>query len=245
MKIHHKIASLLGLEVYRKKNSHQKYSHHLTKVLERYDIDTVIDVGANVGQFSLDLRDCGYEKKIISFEPIKCCYEILKKITKNDQDWICVNAGLGEKIESKEINVYDNSTFSSIYDNNQYSETIFANSLKSHSKELIKIVTLESWLLANSDYINNRMFLKIDTQGYDLNVLIGAKSFLESFVGVSTELSFTPIYAESPSHLTVLDYLERKNFATTGIFTVARDPNSFRLIESDCVTINKRFLLNN
>jgi FkbM family methyltransferase len=78
------------------------------------NIDVVLDVGANVGQFGASLRAQGYRGKIVSYEPISTVYRILAATTATDLKWDINNFALGLKTEAATINVSVSSEFSSI-----------------------------------------------------------------------------------------------------------------------------------
>ena len=69
------------------------------------NIDVVLDVGANVGQFGASLRAQGYRGKIVSYEPISTVYQTLAATTAMDLEWDINNFALGLKAESATINV--------------------------------------------------------------------------------------------------------------------------------------------
>ena len=81
-----------------------------------------------------------------------------------------------------------------------------------------------------------RLFLKLDTQGYDLEVLRGATATLSRVVALQSEISFVPIYAGMPSWRESIQRIGELGFAVTGIFAVSRDA-SLRLVEADCVFV--------
>jgi len=144
------------------------------KIVDNYNIDTLFDIGANAGQYSSNMRELGYRKKIISFEPLKSAFEELKKASLKDNNWVINNYALGNENIKSMINVAGNSYSSSIL-----------NMLPTHLKsapesnyiaqEEIEIKTFDS--IFNS-FCNkeDRVMIKIDTQGYEKNVLEGAFS---------------------------------------------------------------------
>ncbi len=88
--IHKKIAAYFGYEFTRiSKNIFQNQKLHAIELINRHNIDLVIDVGANMGQFGIDLRSAGYDGQIISFEPITECYDHLQSIA--DKNWLIEN----------------------------------------------------------------------------------------------------------------------------------------------------------
>jgi SAM-dependent methyltransferase len=75
------------------------------KLLDFYAINTVLDVGANTGQFAKQLRNFGFFGKIVSFEPLSSAFELLRQNADSDPKWEVINCALGETNVTKEINV--------------------------------------------------------------------------------------------------------------------------------------------
>ena len=73
------------------------FYYHIAQTLEFHNIDLVLDIGANEGQFAEKLIEHGYKKKIISFEPIEDVHKILKKNSKAHDNWtVYENFGFGK-----------------------------------------------------------------------------------------------------------------------------------------------------
>src|SRR5208283_1498941 len=83
-------------------------------LLESRGIDTVLDVGANVGQFALALRAHGYKRRILSFEPLSDAFAQLSARARMDHDWECIQSAIGDCEGEADINVAQNSFSSSI-----------------------------------------------------------------------------------------------------------------------------------
>jgi FkbM family methyltransferase len=80
------------------------------RILQFYEIDTVLDIGANSGHFARELReDIGYTNRILSFEPLSQVFKILEKTAKDDPMWEVYNYAIGDAEEKREINIAGNS----------------------------------------------------------------------------------------------------------------------------------------
>jgi len=163
------------------------------QLLESYGIDTVLDVGANAGQFGRQLRrDLGYARRIISFEPLASAFAQLAARACGDAAWQVFNFAIGDAAAKREINVAANSQSSSLL-----------RMLPSHVKaaphagvvgtEVIEIRTLDS-LFGELCRSARNVYLKIDTQGYESKVLKGAESSLARIDTVQLEMSLVPLY---------------------------------------------------
>jgi FkbM family methyltransferase len=221
-------------------------SQHLRNLLEQLDIDTVLDVGANVGGFWNLLRTfVGYEGQIISFEPVPEVYDALVMAASRDRSWKGLQVALGDTEGELHINVTQRSTMSSFLSRD-------VSMLRSHGYEHllrvtevvrtqpVRIRTLDSVLKDFfADACDPRIFLKCDTQGYDLKVIAGATRTLQSVLALQIELSIKPIYEGAPHYVAVLEHLSELGFDITAVFPVRRDELS-RIVNFDCVMINSR-----
>lgn len=229
----------MGYDLDRRKISHQKIAYHLDKLINLYNIDLVLDVGANIGQFGSELREAGYKGKIISFEPTKECYEKLLERSSDDPLWECENIALSTESEIKKINTFRSTVFSSFLEVSDYASSNFSEHLNETKEEEVTSVRFESWLeTQNIDF--GSTFLKLDTQGFDLNVLEGAGVYKGDFRGISVELSFKSLYKAAPGYLEVLTHLDRMGYKVTGLYPITRDEESLELIEADCVAVNPK-----
>lgn len=204
----------------------------ILKFFSTYKIDTVLDVGANVGQFAMELRESGYTGRIISFEPLSGAYSRLLINSKNDPNWIIApRMAIGNEEGNKTINISGNSYSSSILKmtgthikgapDSAYidSEEIYINKLNNIWKTFLK----------NEDNI----FIKIDVQGYELEVLKGATNILSKIKGMKIELSLVPLYEGQLLFLDMLDYINDLGFELYDILPGFRDRQSGRLLQFD------------
>jgi len=187
-----KIFNSLGFELkrYSPASSHELQT---TRCLDYLQCDLVLDVGANKGQFASELRNAGYKKRIVSFEPLSCEHDILKLAAQKDPLWdVFPRGAIGNQDGDVDINVSENSVSSSILDILP-AHVESANQSQYVRKESVPIRRLDS--IAN-DIIapSETIFLKIDTQGFEKEVLAGAKDLLKNVSGVLCELSMQPLY---------------------------------------------------
>lgn len=147
------------------------------RLLASANIDLVIDVGANQGQYGKRLRSLGYSGRIVSFEPMREAYACLKATADQDGNWEAAPLALGEATNELTLNISKNSISSSILDMRALHETYSPNSYYV-AKEVITMTTLDTVF----DDIANKakhIWLKIDVQGFEDRVLRGAQASLE------------------------------------------------------------------
>jgi FkbM family methyltransferase len=216
--------------------------YQLTRFLGHFDVDCVFDVGANVGQYATMLRrDVGYSGTIISFEPIPECAHQLRKLASSDPGWIVEETALSSKVGVATFNVMTDSQFSSLSRPDHSATGIF------RSKNCVqREITVSCDTIANIfDSYKSRLkfarpFLKMDTQGSDLDVAMGAQAKLREFVGLQSELAILPIYAEAPTYQAAIAFYETQGFQLTA-FVPNNDGHFPFLIETDCIMFNSRF----
>lgn len=216
-------------------------TRHLCALFEKYEIDVVVDVGANTGQYRDLLRNnINFNGHILSFEPIKIFTEQMKARAKNDSAWDIYNCALGGAPGEALINVASETTLTSFLSPNAaLNEGLWGDGSIART-EIAQIRTLDDVLAAAGiDCKRKRVYLKLDTQGFDLEVLKGATKSIENIVALQTEASIVPIYENMPSYRMALDYLDNLGYQISGMFPVNYD-RCLRLIEFDCVQINKR-----
>ena len=207
----------------------------LRDVLVRCEIDCVVDVGAHLGQFGQLLRSIGYEGEIVSFEPVLPVFAALAKTAKDDGRWQAHRLALGSEDGTAELNVPEATDFASFLRPNDFSLAEFGGHTAVERTEQVPVRRLDGVV---GEYVpaEARLFLKLDTQGWELEVLGGAAKTLERVAALQVELSFQPLYEGTPRAAEVRRFLAEQGFAVAGFFTVARDKD-LRLIEADCVMI--------
>ncbi len=237
MKFHRRLANLLGYDILQLR-MHPTLESHLAFLIKKMDIDLVLDVGANFGQYAVLLRRLGYRGPIYSFEPVTSIYECLRRKSSKDKNWLCFKCGLGAAPGNQEINVTRSSHLSSFYPANNYGKKLLQEAIEVSFKEHIEVTTVDDFLKDNiKTTAPKNIFLKLDTQGYDLEVFRGALKSLKSVAGIQSEISFQPVYAGAPGYLETLRQYAAHHFRVTGFYPISRDSTNLTLIEADCVLV--------
>lgn len=228
----------LGFDLVRVGNSHDDLTKHLTNVLRSRNIDCILDVGANSGQYGAFLRSLGYKGYIISFEPVGAVFHDLKRNSAGDDKWLCCNYALGDKTETKVLNVYKSTVFSSFLTANEYSKNIW-RSLETVAPETVQVFRLDDvWPELTGKLACENFMLKLDTQGFDNLVFEGARGCLEQINVLQSELSLIPVYDGMPQAYDVLNGFHKSGFLISGMYPINRD-KSLAVIEYDCVMVKK------
>ncbi|MFY2859808.1 FkbM family methyltransferase [Mycobacterium sp. THU-M104] len=214
-------------------------AHHLNRLFAQLDIDCVLDVGANRGQYRDFLRrSVGYEGWIISFEPVRRNVRIMEAAAARDPRWIVRGCALGRANGQRDINVMrsdDLSSFLTPDDSvvNQFREVNVVDRTESVEVKRLDAVLPE----LRASYPMRNVYLKMDTQGLDLEVIEGAGAELHGVGALQTELSVRPLYSGIPSYQDTLHTLENRGFSISTICPVSLD-EAMRVIDLDCVMVN-------
>jgi FkbM family methyltransferase len=201
------------------------------KALNRFEVDLVFDIGANVGQFSSELRFFGYKGKIVSFEPLSKAHSELQRVSFGDSEWeIYSRCALGDHNGETEINIAGNSQSSSLLP--MLDSHLSAAPHSAYvGRESVPLLTLDS---VAPEYLAKykNPFLKIDTQGFEWQVLGGAKNVLPHMRGVLLELSLIHLYEGEHLWREMIDHLESEGFilwALQQVFTNPLDGRTFQV----------------
>lgn len=234
----HAMAIRLGFDITLTRNKQWDIESHLRNVFAKYEIDCVIDVGANEGQYGSMLRRLGFTGHIVSFEPIKAVHDRLALATRGDSKWTSFNLALGDRAEKKTLNVYEGSVFTSFLTANAYSKDVWP-SRGASSPQDVMVARLDEVFPEIVRRTNaSRYCLKLDTQGYDLAVFRGAKGVLDRVRVLQAEIPMIQLYEGLPEPCSVIEEYTKEGFQISGLFPISRE-ESLAVIEFDCVMIKK------
>jgi FkbM family methyltransferase len=217
-------------------------TEHLHRQFALLEVGCVLDVGANRGQYRVLLRNrVNYEGRIISFEPVARLAESLReKAALEDPKWEIHAFALGAANEERKLNVMRADDFSSfLLPTDAAVKDRFATSNVVEHVEAVHVQRLDDVVAAGLRLGPGVVWLKLDTQGWDLEVLRGAAQTLPSIGGLQIELSVLPIYQGMPDYLTVLAELRLLGFGIVALVPVTRDALG-HVIEFDCVATKLR-----
>lgn len=210
-------------------------SHPLARrkrILESCHINTVLDIGANTGQYARQLRqEIGYTNKIISFEPLSAAFDVLKANAKPDNNWQVFNFALGDTEEKTEINIADNSYSSSMLEMLPAHLTSAPQS-RYIGKEAIEVKTLDS-IFSNLCKPADKIYMKIDTQGFEQKVLKGAEKSLSQIDTVQMEMSLVPLYQGEHLFAEMLHIMAEKGYNLIAIEPGFTNPDTGQLLQVD------------
>ena len=193
----------------------------LVAFLEARQVELVVDIGANEGQFAQRLRRDGFAGAILSAEPVERAYAKLVEHASHDTGWQTVRTALGETDGEAEIAVSKDTAYSSL-------RAVKPEALSTHrdaatvAVERVPVTTLDG-LLAPHD--QSRIFAKIDVQGFEREVLAGATESLQRMAGLQIELSSHVLYEGGWSFAEGVESLDDLGFVPAQIRPVWFDPD--------------------
>lgn len=198
------------------------YTRHIAYVIKRLDVDCVIDVGAHYGEYAMLLRRSGYKGKILSVEPVQSSFRVLIENSSGDDRWKCFRCALGTSDTTLTMHVSENSVYSSLGDASEFGLRRHSSMQTVHD-ELVPVRRLDdvfSLYCTQLDSPPKRILLKVDTQGWDEQVLQGAPQLVERVIALQTEMSVARLYNHSVMWTESLARREAQGFRLSGLFPV-------------------------
>lgn len=217
-------------------NSRHSKFRVLKRIFWRSDNYTLLDVGANVGQFAIDALNAGFKGEIHSFEPVSEYFTLLENKARNYEKWSVWKFGLGNLEKYSEIHVSGNDGLSSSVLTMKKDHLDFFPNSNTLRKEIIQIRTLDKFILENIE-LNKQIFLKIDVQGFEMKVLEGLGESINKIQYIYLEASISPLYEGESEFDQLLAFVRIKNFRLFQMFTGLRDGQG-NLLQVDLLFIN-------
>lgn len=207
-------------------------------LMQNRQISLVLDVGANKGQYSESLRkEIGFQGRIVSFEPLADAFAVLQQKASGDSLWRCHNFAIGDFDGVTKINISKNSHSSSLLPVSERSLRI-EPTIAYIGEQDITVKRLDSVLndIAQPD---DKIYLKVDTQGYEMKVLRGALGNIGRFELIQLETSFFPAYQNEALIGDVIKFLDALEYCVVGIEPGWEDPKTGEMFEADIIFCHK------
>lgn len=209
------------------------WKRNFVNQLKSHQVDVVLDVGANSGQYATGLRRAAFKGRIVSFEPLSGPFSLLERKASKDPLWDCRQCAVGDFDGTISINVAGNAgASSSVLPMLKSHQDAFppANYIGTEEVPIHRLDSVAPKILRPTDVA----FLKIDVQGFEKMVLAGSKSTVnDRCVGMQIELSFLHLYESSMLIREALDLVYSLGFTLTGLVPVFTDTRNGRLLQAD------------
>jgi len=232
-------ASLRNTRLIDARNLYQLWEqNHLCRLLEHYRVDCVFDVGANYGQYADMLRrKAGFEGLIISFEPNPMVAAALRERAEGQTNWVIEEVALARSDGLSTFNIMKSSVFSSLSVPRHDEIGLFRAGNRIQEAVSVKTENLETaYRRLKQARRFERPFLKLDTQGFDVEIVSSARNIVREFVGLQSELAVKKLYAASVDFRSAITIYEECGFQLSAL--VPNNAGHFpQLIETDCIMV--------
>jgi FkbM family methyltransferase len=184
------------------------------------DVRSVVDIGANRGQFALLARHVFPNAKIVSFEPLAKPAAKFRAIFANDKGVVLHEAAIGSTRGDAVIHVSRQDDSSSLLPITEMQDRLFPGTAEA-GRATVHIGPLSEFL--SPEEISQPALLKLDVQGYELHALSGCEDLLDRFQYVYAECSFVELYEGQSLADEIIRWLDKKNFTVSGIYNTTYD----------------------
>jgi FkbM family methyltransferase len=226
------IAKMLGCTIQRI-SPYTNSALRLSMLLRNLDASVVMDIGANEGQFAADLRAAGYRGRIVSVEPLSAAHAALTRAAANDSQWtIAERCAVGAAAGKATLHVAGNSVSSSLREMTAVHLDAAAYS-KYVGTEEVRVVTLADLIAQYAGASDARVFVKLDVQGHERDVLDGAGERLDTIGGIQLELSLTELYAGQALMPAQVEFLAAHGLSLWSLDRGFMDGRTGRLLQCD------------
>lgn len=190
---------------------------------------TVVDIGAHTGQFTLLARSCFPEARIIAFEPLPGPARRFARVHEKNSGVTLYNVAVGPERGQAGMHVSRRDDSSSLLPIGQEQERVFPGTGQVATLS-VSVAPLAD--LLSADEIEAPALLKLDVQGYELEVLKGCENLLQSFRFVYVECSFVELYCGQALASDVIDWLLVRGYTVSGIHNLICDREG-RQVQAD------------
>jgi FkbM family methyltransferase len=205
----------------------------LAMLLDRLQTQVVLDIGANEGQFAADLRAAGYHGRIVSVEPLAAAHAALTRAAAKDNKWTVANrCAVGAAAGKAALHVAENSVSSSLREMTQAHLDAAAESQYVATEE-VSVVTLADLIHRHAGASDAGVFVKIDVQGHERDVLEGVGDHLNTIAGIQLELSLVELYAGQSLMQAQVEFLAAHGLNLWSVDRGFMDGKTGRLLQCD------------
>jgi FkbM family methyltransferase len=181
---------------------------------------TIVDIGANKGQFALACRALAPHAKVISFEPLPQAADLFRDCFKGDPKVSLHHWAIGPTQSKALMHISARDDSSSLLPMGNEQVKTFPGTQE------VGVLNVDvaplNYFLKRSD-ICAPALLKIDVQGYEFEVLLGCENLLHSFDHIYCECSFVELYTGQKLVASIVDWLYQRGFSLAGIHNMSYD----------------------
>lgn len=224
-----------AIKLKRKGISYEHYRELKKPWLLNSGIKTILDIGANKGQFAKLAREVFPAAKIYSFEPLPDCFAELKKALPHDENFFPFENGIGSREETLEFFRSFHTPSSSFLKMEELHKESFPESREGQSSEpvQVKVKTLDGIL--GDKQLEKNLLVKIDVQGFEMEAIAGAEKILAETKIVILEMSFLNIYENQPLFHDVYERMYNLGFRFRGSLAQMLHPVTAEVVQTDAI----------
>jgi len=207
---------------------------NIDRWLYERSIGTIIDIGAHVGKFSLPFRDRFHNAMIYAFEPLPDAYEKLVANFYGDTHFKAYNVALGNDNKVIKFHRSSRATSSSVLKLADSHKEAFPDSAK-ETIEDVELRKLDDFFVDGKNPLKNDVFIKLDVQGFEYDVLLGGKQTVPKASLIVCEVSFERLYEKQKLFADIFHLLEDYGFEFRGILSQIFHPQNGKVLQTDAV----------
>ncbi len=206
-----------------------------TDFMHRYQIDLVLDVGANKGQYGRQLIRSGFRGRIVSFEPLPSALDKLQLNRWGFSDWKVEPFALGAENTTATLNISGNSQSSSLQ------PMLPAHVEAAPGAEYVS--TCEVNVRRLDDIFDRHCrpgencYMKLDVQGHEHKVIAGALQCLERITAIQMELSIEPLYEGAETWQEAIESMQQLGYKLMLLTPGFRDQTTGEMMQADGVFV--------
>lgn len=221
------------------KNMYEEWEvAHLRQLFKHYSVDCVFDIGANEGQYARMLRNkVGFKGLVVSFEPNPDLVRQLRKDAGDSPNWLIEDVAVSTDDGTATFNIMKRHTFSSL-SAPRHDEVDLFTKLNQVTKQVEVRTENLATTMARLRGVHKfqRPFLKMDTQGFDVQIVQAAPDTVREFIGLQSELAVKKLYEDSVDFRDAISVYEKCGFELSAF--VPNNAGHFpRLVEVDCIMV--------
>ena len=204
-------------------------------LLAHHDVSLVLDVGANAGQYAIAIRNNGYRRRIVSYEPTVEAHAALVRAATGDAAWITApRCAVGDAANAAvEIHASAESDMSSVLPMTAQAQDYMPTAATTETETVPMVTLAAEWV--ERVMPDDRVFLKVDTQGYEDKVLDGLGERIGGLRGLQLELGLQTIYEGQPGYLALINRVAAAGFEASFVVPGYYSRHFRRMIDFDMV----------
>lgn len=202
------------------------------RFLASLNIKTVLDIGANEGQFARRVRRILPAARIYSFEPLPEVFRTLAALKARDSNFEAINLGISDQAGEVDFEVNDFSPSSSVLPVAEMAREAFPYTAHTR-KTRVNLTTLDSWVRQHT--LQEPLLVKMDVQGLEDRVIRGGPATLARSAAVISEVSFAGMYEGQALFDDVYARLRALGFRCAGMVEPLYHPGTGEILQADAI----------